>query len=282
MTVAMVIEDPGPAVQRLLLGQELRKLREAAGMTAEEANLQVPKWYRGKLSKVEHGQLRVTLDELNLLLKEYRATGGDADRVRALATESRRKTTPARVPDWAKQYVRLLNGASEIRLWFGEMVPGTLQTQDYAKAQLSASLLIPPVDIQPTALERERRGDRLFHEEAPRVWIVLGEEALRRPVGGPAVLKGQLQRLRDLALLQHVSFRTVPIAAGAHPALGCPFTLVYVESTGTTIAYEETLTDGDYIKNPHAYTLAFDHVSRVALSEGESLALLERLIVDLE
>src|SRR4051812_30800324 len=118
----MTIEDPGPAVQRLLLGDELRKLREAAGMTAEAANLEVPKWYRGKLSKVEHGQLRVTVDEVNRLLKMYNATGEDADRVRELAADSRRKATPARVPDWAKQYVRLLSSASEIRFWFGEMV----------------------------------------------------------------------------------------------------------------------------------------------------------------
>jgi len=265
-------------VQRLLLGDELRNLREAAGMTAEAANLEVPKWYRGKLSKVEHGQLRATVDEVNRLLKVYNATGEDADRVRTLAADSRRKATPARVPDWAKQYVRLLNGASEIRFWFGEMVPGTLQTEEYAKAQLSASLSIPPVDVGPTARERRQRGDRLFGEDAPRVWIVLGEEALRRPIGGHTVLCGQLHRLRDLAARPHVSFRVVPIEAGAHPALGCPFTLIYVESTGTTVAYEETLADGDYIKAPHAYTLAFEHVSRVALSEDESLELLDRLI----
>jgi hypothetical protein len=255
----MANDDPGPIVQRLLLGDELRKLREAAGMTAEEANLEVAKWYRGKLGKVENGQLRVTVEEVNRLLKVYQATGEDADRIRKLAAASRRKTASARVPDWAKQYVRLLYSATEIRFWFGEMVPGTLQTMEYAKAQLSASLLIPPVDVVPAA-----------------------EEALRRPIGGPIVLLGQLRRLRDMAQLRHVSLRVVPIEAGAHPALGCPFTLLYVESTGTTIAYEETLADGDYLKNPHAYTLAFEHVSRVALSEDETLALLDRLIAKLE
>lgn len=274
----MATEDPGPAVQRLLLGDELRKLREAADMTAEAANLEVPKWYRGKLSKVERGQLRITLDEVNRLLRVYRATGEDAERVRKLATDSRRKAQPARVPDWAKQYVRLLQSATEIRFWFGEMVPGTLQTEEYAVAQLSASLSIPPVDVGPTAHERTQRGDRLFSEDAPRVWIVLGEEALRRPIGGRAVLRGQLQRLRSFAEQPHISFRAVPIESGAHPALGCPFTLIYVEPTGTTVAYEETLADGDYVKSPHAYTLAFEHVSRMALSEDETVALLDELI----
>jgi hypothetical protein len=277
----MTSEDPGPIVQRLLLGDELRKLREAARMTAEEANLEVPKWYRGKLSKVENGQLRITEAELNRLLKVYRTPGVDADRVRTLAADSRRKNTPARVPDWAKQYVGLERTASEIRIWFGETIPGTLQTFEYASAQLLASLTIPPADISPAAIEREQRGDRLFEPDAPDVWVVLGEEAVRRPIGGRSVLRGQLQRLRDFATLRHVSVRVVPIEAGAHPALGCPFTLLYLERTGTTIAYEENLLNGAYIRNAATHTLAFDHVSRISLSDDETIAFLDRLIAEL-
>jgi hypothetical protein len=278
----MANEDPGPIVQRLLLGDELRKLREAAGMTAEEANLEVPKWYRGKLGKVENGALRITEDELDRLLKVYNATGENADRVRKLGAESRRKTTPARVPDWAKQYVRLEQSATEIRIWFGETVPGTLQTREYAEAQLSAALTIPPADIVLAAQERERRGKRLFGDEPPRVWAILGEEALRRPIGGPAVLRGQLERLRTIAQLPHVSIRVVALNAGAHPGLGYPFTLLYLEPARATIAYVETLTNADYVKNAATYTLAFDHVGRAALNEEDTLALLDRLIADLE
>jgi hypothetical protein len=122
----------------------------------------------------------------------------------------------------------------------------------------------------------------LFAEDAPRVWAILGEEALRRPAGGPAVLLGQRRRVRELARLPHFSLRVVPIEAGGHPALGCPFNLLYLEHARATIGYVESLTNGEYIKAPHAYTLAFEHAGRVALSEDETLARLDRLIADLE
>jgi hypothetical protein len=251
-------------------------------MTAEEANLEVPKWYRGKLGKVENGALRITEDELDRLLKVYRAAGEDADRVRKLGAESRRKTTPARVPDWAKQYVRLEQSATEIRLCFGDVIPGMLQTREYAKAQLSVSLSLPPADIAASAEERERRGERLFSDEPPRVWVLLGEESLLRLVGGTDVLLGQLRRLHELAVLPHVSLRIVPLSGGVHPALGAPFALLYLEHARASIGYVESLTNADYIKNPTTYTLAFEHVSRVALSEDESNMMLGRLIADLE
>jgi hypothetical protein len=278
----MANEDPGPIVQRLLLGDELRKLREAAGMTAEEANLEVPKWYRGKLGKVENGALRITEEELDRLLKVYRAAGEDADRVRKLGAESRRKTTPARVPDWAKQFVRLEQSATEIRLCFGDVLPGMLQTRDYAQAQLSVSLSLPPADIAASADEREQRGNRVFSDDPPRVWALLGEESLLRPVGGQEVMRGQLQRLDEMAQLPHVSLRVIPLSAGVHPALGCPFTMLYLEHARASIAYVESLTNGDYIKNPATYTLAFEHVGRVALSETQSMKMLGRLIANLE
>lgn len=278
----MATDDPGPIVQRLLLGDELRKLRESPGMTAEDANLEVPKWYRGKLGKVENGQLRITEDEVNRLLKVYEATGEDADRVRALAADSRRKTAQARVPDWAKQFVRLEQSATEIRLCFGDVIPGMLQTAEYAKLQLSVSLSLPPAEIAASAREREQRGDRLFSEDAPRVWLLLGEEALLRQAGDREVMLGQFRRLRAIAGLRTVSLRIVPLSGGIHPALGAPFSLLYLEHARASIAYVESLTNADYIKNPSTHTLAFDHVSRVAMGEDESAKLLDRHIADLE
>lgn len=280
----MVRDDPGPVVQRLLLGDELRALRDAAGLTVEqtEAHLkeQLPKWYRTKLNKIENGNLKVDEVELSVLLKVFRVDGSTTARVHQLAKEARRKGAPTRVPDWSKQYVSLERSAGEIRVWSGDLVPGLLQTTAYARETLSVSMVISPADVAPMAAAREERGDRLFARGAPRVWALLGEEALMRAVGEPAVMRGQLARLRDFSLLDNLILRIVSLAAGPHPIIGYPFTLIYVEPSKATIGYVESLTNADYVKNPTTYTLAFDRVMRLALSEDDSRALLDRLISD--
>jgi hypothetical protein len=281
----MTEDEPGPVVARLLLGDELRKFREAAGITLEQAETQLkerlPKWYRTKLNKIENGALKTTEAEVAELLLLYGVTGQQAVEVEQVAKESRRKVAPSRVPDWFKQFVSLSRSADEIRMWSGELIPGQVQTSDYARECLAESVVISAAEVGPIAKDRETRGDVLFTPNSPRVWVVVGEEALLRKVGTVEVMRGQLERLRTLADLPHASFRVVPLAAGPHPANGVPFTLLYVLRAKATIAYVETLTDADYIKKSDTYTLAFRRVESKALSENESRAMLDRLIADL-
>jgi Domain of unknown function (DUF5753) len=142
-------QDPGPAVQRIMLGCELRALREAAKISTGDAAAAF-RWYRAKVSKVETGS------------------------------------------------------ATEIKLFFGDVIPVMFQTRDYARALLSTSVIVPPADVEQMATSREHRAERL-RGGAPLLWVVLGKEDLRRTVGGHQVQREQLLRLRELAELPNVT-----------------------------------------------------------------------------
>lgn len=275
-------QDPGPVVQRIMLGGELRSLREAAKINSEDAAAALG-WYRAKVSKVETGTVRLTAAELSSLLTCYRADAATCERVQRLGEEARRKTTPARVPDWAKQFVSLEASATEIKMFFGDFIPGMLQTRDYARAQLSTSVIVPPADVEAMATSREHRAERL-RSGAPLLWVVLGEEALRRGVGGHQVQRGQLLRLRELAELPNVTVQVMPISGGAHAALGMSFTLLDLGQS-RTVVYIEGLTSADYLVRPQhtqAYNLAFDRLRVASLGDRESLAIINTLIDELK
>ncbi|WP_084792007.1 helix-turn-helix domain-containing protein [Actinopolyspora mortivallis] len=273
-------DDPGPIVQRLILGERLRTLRESSGIALDDANAYLG-WYRGKLSKIENGTLGLTDRELSTLLSYYRVPGPEAAQVKQLGTEARRKAAPERVNDWAKQYIPLERAASEIRLVYNE-IPGLLQTKASARAQLIRSPVVLAADVDDMAAAREERGNRLYGDKAPRVWAVLGEEALLRRVGAPHEMRAQLERLREMALLSTMSLRVMPLTHGPYAGLSCPFTLLWIERARTTIAYVETLTGADYVKSTKAYSLAFDQAHEDALSEEETLILLDQYIADLD
>jgi transcriptional regulator with XRE-family HTH domain len=223
-------QDPGPVVQRIMLGGELRALREAAKISTEDAATALG-WYRAKVSKVETGTVRLTANELSSLLRLYRVDEATSERVQRLGEEARRKTTPARVPDWASKYVSLEASATEIKIFFGDSIPGLLQTRDYARAVLSTSVVVPPADVEQMATSREHRAERL-RSGVPLLWVVLGEEALRRTVGSPQIQRGQLLRLRELAELPNVTVQIMPLSGGAHTALGMTFILLDLGDPG--------------------------------------------------
>jgi len=273
-------EDPGPVVQRLILGERLRALRETSGVSLDDANALL-KWYRGKLSKIENGMLGLTERELATLLDLYHLTDSETAQVKQLGVESRRRAAPERVNDWAKQYVSLERAATQIRMVYNE-IPGLLQTKECARAQLARSPVVMAADLDSMAAAREERGNRLFRDAAPQVWVVLGEEALLRRIGTADAMKAQLQRLHTLAALPTVSLRIVPLDHGPQAGLSCPFTLLWIERAKATIAYVETLTGADYVKSTAAYALAFDQAQSSAFSEDDTLKLINCRMAELD
>jgi transcriptional regulator with XRE-family HTH domain len=276
----MVEDDPGPVVQRLIFGSRLRQLRVAAGFELEDANDALG-WYRGKLSKIENGMLATKPKEVDAMLARYGVSGSIADEIRRLAADGRRSAAPERVADSARQYVALERAAAEIRMVYGE-VPGMFQTTEFARAQLMCSPVVLGAQVNGWAEAREQRGERLRKPGAQPVLAVLGEAALYVEVGGRDVLRRQLERLHDFAVLPNVSIRLFPFAAGASPGLSCPFTLLFIEPAQVHIAYAETLTGADYIKTTSAYSVAFDQAHERALSEDDSREALVRRINDLK
>ncbi|GAB3692651.1 helix-turn-helix domain-containing protein [Saccharopolyspora tripterygii] len=275
---------PGPKVLRLQLGRELRRLREQAGVTSRDAVATPLGWDVSKVSRVELGQSTVTLKEIDQLLELYGAPKDDSAHVRSLGEAARKRGSYGKVPDWAKGYIGMEADADILKIYYGELVPGPLQTDDYARAILSTSVTVAAADIDRLVQTRARRREIIAQDDPPEVQIVLGEAALRRQVGGPDVLRAQLDHLREIAKLPHVTLQVLPFSSGEHAALETPFTLLYLTEVDATYVYLEDLTSADFWdRAPHVpvYEMVFDRLQIAALGKRETLSALDRAIQDL-
>ncbi|MCP2260011.1 Helix-turn-helix domain-containing protein [Streptoalloteichus tenebrarius] len=276
--------SPPPLAYRLLLGALLRTLRERTGMTPAEVAERLG-WYVRKVNLVETGQRKVVLTEIDRLIELYKVSDEEEQRVRDLGREARKRDTASTpVAEWAQIYVAMESAARELRVYHEELLPGFAQTEEYAREILSHGFLPPKRGVDDAVLRRLERQQHITGPDAPTVAMVLAESALRREVGGREIMRRQVQFLRNLAVLPHISLRVLPNSAGAHAGLGTSFNLLYVGEPATTFAYAESLTDGQwYDRAPHteSYTIAFDRVFRAALPEDDTLTLLDQVINDL-
>lgn len=275
-------EDPGPAVQRMLLGGLLRDAREAAGLTATVATKQL-RWYGGKVSKVEGGDLKVDDKDLGAMIRAYQIPDDHAESLRDLARESRRKLPPSRVPGWAAKYVNLVRSAAGLSLYFPDCFPGMVQTREYARAILSASVTIAPAEVDRMAEERAQRAAQVAALTQRRVILIVGEEAVYREVGGRDVLRGQLEQVRELARLPHVTVQIIPFSSGAHASHGVAFTMVRLFDDRPGITYIEAHTGSDYLgtEGSRVYSIVFDTLRASAMSCQDTIDVLTRRITEL-
>lgn len=282
-TLPAMTEDEvsDPVIARLQCGELARTLREAAGMEPGKADKELAEagGYATKLAKIEAGTIAPGSTDVDWMIKRYRPTPSDADELTRLATIARRRAKPVKTGKATQQYVSLERRANAIRMVYNE-IPGLLQTREYAYAALSMSPVVVAADVAGLAEERAERGRRIIRPDGPGVWIVLGEDALYRFSGGPAVLRAQHEHLRAVAQMPNVKFRVSPQAAGNVPALSCPFTLLDVEPN-KRLAFVSSLTRPDYIKATDPYVAAFEQAWELAASEDESVAILEGRITDL-
>ncbi|HVK23363.1 MAG TPA: helix-turn-helix transcriptional regulator [Actinokineospora sp.] len=278
----MTQSDPGPAVQRILLGANLRDAREACGLSTADATKALG-WYAGKLSKIEQGDLLVSSKDLGIAVKIYSIGQEIEQRLHALASEARRKLPPSRVPEWAAKYVSLVRAAAELKIFYGDTFPGTVQTADYARAILTRSVTVSPAEVDRMVDERVQRAQRITSTESTRLWLVVGEEALHRQIGGPETLRGQLEHIIKLAESSRVHVQVLPFEAGAHSVHGVTFTIVTLIEGRPGLVYVEGLTGSDYLgrEHLHVYTLAFDNLRAAALSPEATLSLIRRRITEL-
>ncbi|SDC72725.1 helix-turn-helix domain-containing protein [Actinokineospora iranica] len=277
--------SPATTAYRVVLGIFLRSIRERVGLTPTEVAHGFG-WYGvGKVSKIEAGTVRLGEEELDRLLTLYEVTGPEADKLREFGTEARKRTSPGRTPAWGETYKVLEAQAAEIKHYRETVLPGTVQTEDYARALLSMSLTTPPAEVGRTARERAKRQELLTSGNPPGFWLVVAEPVLLRPVGGTDVFRAQLLRLRELVELPHITFQVLPFGKGEHHAIGTPFTLLRLALPTLSVAYLEGLTDANYLDHPKAaevYTLAFDKLRVTALDDRESANLLDQRINELK
>jgi transcriptional regulator with XRE-family HTH domain len=277
-----------PTVRRRRLALELRRLRESAKLTCEEVAERL-ECSASKISRVETGRVSVSPRDVRDMLEIYGAPPEQRDSLVQLARDSRQKGWWHAYGDTVQPhfatYLGLESAASEIRIYEVNLIPGLLQTQDYARAVIAAGMVNSPrADIERhVALRMERQ--RLARSSPPKVWAVLDEAALRRQVGGPEVMREQLEYLRELASLRNVNLQVIPFGGGAHPAMGRPFViLVFGETIDPDVVYLEDLTSALWVENVDEvdrYNVFFNHLRASALSFEESGALITAALKDM-
>jgi len=277
----------GPTVLRILLGAQLRRLREANRITLEDAGKRI-RASHSKISRLETGRVGFKDRDIADLLTLYGVTDEEErDSLRALA---RRASAPGWwhdfsdvLPHWFEAYVGLEEVAIQVRAYEVQFVPGLLQTEEYARAVM----LLGHDDATPREIERRvrlrmTRQAVLDRENPPNVWAVIDEAVLRRPAGSPAIMRGQLKRLADLAQRQNVTIQIIPFQAGGHAAAGGPFSILrFAEPDLPDIVFLEQLTSALYLDKPEAvdsYLRVMERLCMEAATPADSADILAGLL----
>ncbi|MDT0446761.1 helix-turn-helix domain-containing protein [Streptomyces johnsoniae] len=273
------------------LGAKLRRLREAAGIKMDAAAQRID-GDKPKISRIENGRMSIRRLELEALLELYGVT--DQSTVAALSTmlkQTRRK-------GWWHQYSQDLDPDFEERLDLEDdavrilafqplLVPGLLQTEEYAEAVIrSAERSASDGEIGKWVSMRMARQAILTREEAPQLVCVVDEAVLHRQIGGPAALAGQLRRLCDVSAPPELSIQVVPFGQGWHAGLDGGFSVYsYPDPLHLDVVTVDYLDGALYLEDDSSverYRRAFDQVRASALSSRQSMSLISRLARDLE
>jgi transcriptional regulator with XRE-family HTH domain len=243
----------GSTVRRILLGSQLRRLREAKGVSRQEAGY-VIRASESKISRLELGRVSFKERDVDDLLTLY---GVDDENEReALLQLAREANTPGWwhryndvLPGWFQTYVGLEESAALIRTYELQFVPGLLQSEGYARAVIRlGNAGAAEQEIDQRVELRLQRQERLTGPDAPRLWAVLDEGALRRPIGGPEVMRGQFEHLIEMSKLPNVTIQVMPFRFGGHAAEGGAFSILrFPDQDLPDVVYVENLTGAMYL-----------------------------------
>lgn len=243
----------GPTALRMLLGVHLRRLREAQGISRETAGWEI-RSSESKISRMELGRVSFKERDVADLLTLY-GVDDEEERQRLLSLV-RQANTPGWwhregdiLPGWFQSYLGLEASASMIRSYEVQFVPGLLQTAEYARAVIGLVHGTPASrDLERRVELRMRRQELLTQHNAPTVWAVIDEAALRRPIGGSTIMAAQISHIVDVAKLSNVRVQIIPFAAGGHAAAGGPFTILrFPEQDLSDVVYIEQMNSALYL-----------------------------------
>jgi len=272
-----------PAVLRLVIGTQLRRLREAAGITCEVAGDRI-RASHAKISRLELGRVSFKERDIVDLLALYGVTG--AAEHEAFLELIRQANSPGWwhrysdvLPGWFEMYVRLEQAASVIHGYQVQFVPGLFQTEEYARAVIAADAVGEAAhDVEQRVQLRMARQKLLTEPNSPQFRAVLDEGAVRRTYGPAHVMRGQLEHLAALADLPNVTLQVLPFDRGGPAAAAGPFTMLqFAEDDLPDIVYLEQLTSAVYLDKPadvELYRRAMDRIAAAAATPDDSRALL--------
>jgi transcriptional regulator with XRE-family HTH domain len=278
----------GPTVRRILVGAQLRRLREARGITRDDAGY-VIRASGSKISRLELGRVSFKERDIADLLTFYGVE--DTQQREALLELARDANTPGWwhdyddvLPSWFQTYVGLEEAASLIRSYEVQFVPGLLQTEDYARSvivsgrpELRAEEVERRVNLR---MERQKVLSRKNHPV--QLWVVVDEALLRRPIGGTKVMRGQMQRLLELAEKPNITIQIMPFRFGGHAAEGGAFSILrFPETDLPDVVYVEQLVSALYLdKREHVdrYLETMNRLTVDSLTPEISAETLQRLL----
>lgn len=284
----MITAQPGsgPTVLRILLGSQLRMLREVKGITREEAGYAI-RASGSKISRMELGRVSFKERDVTDLLKLY---GVDEDETATLVALAVQANSPGWwhkygdvLPDWFQVYVGLEEAASLIRLYEVQFVPGLLQTADYARAVVRLGQPgAAPEEIERRISLRMGRQELLTKPGGPRLWAIVDEAALRRPIGGKEVMRAQLEQLILATEEPQVTLQVMPFRSGGHAAEAGAFTIMrFPEPDLPDVVYLEQLTSALYLDkrdDVEKYTEVMERLSVESESPERSVDILSGML----
>ena len=279
--------ESGSVVRRMLLGAQLRRLREARGITREAAGYAI-RASESKISRMELGRVSFKTRDVEDLLTLYGVTD-EAERAALLSLVKEANLAgwwhsySDVLPSWFPTYVGLEGAASLIRVYEVQFVHGLLQTEEYARAVVRRGMRdAGEADVERRVALRLERQKYLVSEHAPELHIVLDEAALRRPYGDRDVMRGQLQHLIEMSERPNVRLQVMPFSFGGHSGESGAFTLLsFPESDLADIVYVEQLTSALYLDKPEdvaQYEKALTELQRDSPGPKESRDLLRGLL----
>lgn len=282
-----------PTARHRRLVQELRRLREQAGLRQEDVARELD-WSLSKQEKIERGAISVRVADVRAMLDLFGLAGPEHreqyDALVRLARSARVKgwwnDYADAIPGWFESYVGFEADASGSLIFQDQVIPGLLQTEDYARSIYEA--VRPPLSakqIDRAVAARMERQARLTGERPLKIHAVLDEAVLHRQFGGMAVLRAQLHHLCRMARHPEadITIQVRPFSAGAHPSVGTSFVILrfqHPEDINPDVVYLEDLTSSAYLEeDPHLfrYNLAFEGLCATALPEDESIDLINRV-----
>ncbi|WP_285570142.1 helix-turn-helix domain-containing protein [Actinoallomurus iriomotensis] len=277
----------GPTVLRRLLGAQLRRLRERQGITREEAGYAI-RASGSKMSRLELGRVGFKERDVADLLTLYGVTDEtDRESLLALAQDANSPGWWHRygdvLPGWFETYVGLEEAAALVRTYEVQFIPGLLQTEEYARAVISlGNSTAPSEEIEQRVSLRMTRQKLLTRGESPRLWAVVDEAALRRPIGGRDVMRGQLERLIEATKLPGVILQVLPFRVGGHTAEAGAFSILrFPESDLPDVVYVEQLTSALYLDrrdDVDSYMEAMERLCVVSAHPDETAEILSRIL----
>ncbi|MCX4906369.1 helix-turn-helix transcriptional regulator [Streptomyces sp. NBC_00878] len=266
-----------PTVRRRRLGQELRRLRELKGMTAEEVaeRLLVS---QSKISRLENGRRSISQRDVRDLCGVYEVEDVRiVDSLMQMAKDSRQQGWWHSFGDIPYSvYIGLETDAASLRVYDPLVVPGLLQTRAYAESLIQGAL--PEAasgDIEKRVQVRLRRQERISDLENPlRLWAVLDEAALRRAVGNKQVMIEQLEHLVEMSHVPHVTVQVIPFTMGAHPGVSGQYAILeFPDAADSSVVYIEGVTSDLYLEKANdvqKYSVMYEHLRAQALNADQS------------